>query len=244
MPVREDILAEYADSSEHTLEQLQETDAKIEKAIQENLHDHFDSSKLSGGYDYWLLESRGGLDNGVWLALNEFEIAEQLREGGIEYDIERVRRVAYASLEEAQSLGWTIEVGGGVARSYKDPFFFPIYVRFPNGWEAGERHLLQRFVEFISRYEMSPAESLDYIATTQGNFSNTEWSGIRDVEPEAVRKNVRQAKEKLTDDVLGASHEKATLRAVSVDEIPEDGPHDPDKDKFYIPTDPEVTDKE
>lgn len=62
------------------------------------------------------------------------------------------------------------------------------------------------------------------------------WGGKRNVQAEAVRKNVRQAKEKLGDGELGAAHERTRIRAVSTDEIPADGPHDPETDVFYVPT--------
>lgn len=49
----------------------------------------------------------------------------------------------------------------------------------------------------LLRSGLSPAEALDYWATVEGDYSQSEWGGVRGVGRKAVNKNVRQAKRKL-----------------------------------------------
>ena len=49
----------------------------------------------------------------------------------------------------------------------------------------------------LLRSGLSPAEALDYWATTEGEYSQSEWGDVRGVGRKAVNKNVQQAKRKL-----------------------------------------------
>ncbi|WP_139135995.1 hypothetical protein, partial [Haladaptatus sp. W1] len=70
-----------------------------------------------------------------------------MREADIDYTPEKLFTVASAYLEEFQAQDLTIAIPGPIARSYEDPFFFPIHVRYPDGWEDGKWHTYQRFEE-------------------------------------------------------------------------------------------------
>lgn len=231
--IQDDYLRSAAAKSEYTEEELTQVAKDLQTAIQSRFNKHFERCHLSSGRDYWLLEEA----DGVWLAFTKSEIAEELTKANIEYDWEKVVRVAYSYLHEFQDRGLTIKVPGVIARQLKDPFFLPIFVSYPDSWKQSEYYTLQRFEQLVWRYEMSPAEALDYWAVERQSQSPHEWARKRGVQPEAVRKNVRQAKDKLNKKDTGASHENATLRVVSVDEIPSGEPHDADEDVFYIPTD-------
>lgn len=236
MVLTEASLTEAAAESTYTREELSQTDQRLEQAIQSRIHYHFKRCRLRRGPNYWLLEDSRG-DPGFWLALNKYDLTEEMREADYDYDSGRLFTVAYAYLEAFQSDGRTIAVPGTVGRSYDDPFFFPIHVRYPETWRDGEWHTLQRFQECVSRYEMSPAEALDYWAVERMGEQPADWAGKRDVQPEAVRKNVRQARQKRQDDELGSTHENGDIHPVAVEEVPDGRPHDAEADLFYVPTD-------
>ncbi|WP_395166366.1 hypothetical protein [Natrinema pallidum] len=238
MTLNNQYLTEAAAKSEYTVEELQETAEKLEDAIQSRLHKHFKRCRLESGYNYWLLEDYG---DSVWLAFNEFELQEEMRRADIEFDPGRLFTVASGYLQQFQSDDITLAVPGPVARSYEDPFFYPIRVRYPDGWDDGQQHTFNRFQELVWRFDLSPAEALDFWVVERMGQDAIDWSGKRGVQPEAVRKNVRQAREKVGNE-YGASHERETLRVVRADEVPSGKPHDPDKDLFYVPT--EVPDDE
>jgi len=229
-------LEKAAENNDFTLSDLKETEEKLQSAIQSRLNKHWKRSRLKSGEDYWLLEG----NHGVWLAFNDYELHEELRETKTECDSHLVKAVAFAHLEGFQERGTTIAVPGGLARYHKSNFWYPIYVPFPDEWRNGEWHSLQRLQELVSRYELSPAEALDYWAVERHNEDAVRWGGKRNVQPEAVRKNIRQAKEKLNDEDLGAAHETERFQIVPTDEVPDDKPHDEEKDLFYIPTTEQV----
>lgn len=238
--INEKFLKEYAAESEFTTEELLETAENLEIAIQNRLNKHFKSSCLRSGSNYWLIED----SSGVWLAFTRFELGEELRRADMEFNEVKLTKVATAYLDQFQRNGVTIEVPGTIARQIEEPVFYPIYVRYPDNWENGQYHSLQQFQELVWRYDMTPAEALDYWVAEYMNRGAADWAAKRDVEPEAVRKNVRQAKEKLTDESLGASHENSNLRTVSIDEIPSGEPYDEENDRYYMPMKDSVEDVE
>lgn len=233
---KQDYMEKAAANNDFTLSDLKETEEKLQSAIQSRLNEHWKRSRLQSGEDYWLLED----NHGVWLAFNDYELHEELRKAKIECDSDLVKVVAFAYLEEFQQRDATLAVPGGIARYHKSDLWYPIYVPFPDEWRNGEWHSLQRLQELVSRYKLSPAEALDYWAIERHNEDAISWGGKRNVQPEAVRKNVRQAKEKLNDGDLGAAHETEQIQIVSTDEVPNEKPHDNEKDLFYIPTEEQV----
>lgn len=239
MVLQEQYLKEAASKTKYTIDELEETAEHLENAIQSRFHEHFERCRLDSGNDYWLYQDGKYT---VWLAFNEFELQDEMRRADIEFEPGRLAAVASAHLHKFQSSGITIAVPGPVARSYRDPFFYPIHVRYPEGWDDGEWHAFNRLKELVWRYDMTPAEALDYWAVERMSRDSIEWGGSRGVQPEAVRKNVRQAKEKLQSEEGGAAHERETLRAVPEEEVPSGDPHDQDEDLFYVPT--EVPDEE
>lgn len=229
-------LSKVAAETTHTISDLRETADKLEQAIQSRLPEHFQSSRLYSGLDYWVLEHQDGRDRGIWLAFNKFELHEEMRETDIEFGSKRLLAVAHAHLDQFQALDLTLAIPGPISRKYEDPFFFPIFVSYPPNWEDSEWNTYQRFEELVGRYGLTPAEALDYWVLTRTNFNPTDWAGTRDVHPEAVRKNVRQAKDKMADIDAEPRRERNQIRAVDIDDIPDDSPHDTDTDLFYIPT--------
>lgn len=236
--IDQEYLEDVALNSEKTLDELIDVAENLHDAIQSRLNKNFEKFRLQSGENQWLGEEA----NGVWIAFTKFGLKEELRQVDIELEYEDVVTIGYAYLSEFQRSERTIAIPGTFARQLKEPFFLPVFIEYTDEWLAGEYHTLLRFQELIWRYEMSPAEALDYWATQRKAQDSTEWSGLRGVEPEAVRKNVRQAKEKIQDDVLGSTHERSNLRIVSTDEIPEDGVHDKEEDIFYILTDEALDD--
>ena len=238
MALGNDIAKEIAAQNEYTIDDLRDADQKLEGAIQSRLHNHFERCRLKTGSDYWLFEDLGG--QSVWLAFTEHDLQEELRKTDTDIPYERLITVAEAYLEEFQEHGITLAMPGMLARQLKEPFYFPIRVRYPDGWKDGEWHSYQRIEELVFRYEMSPAEALDWWAVERMNKDSTEWATKRGVGAEAIRKNVRQAKAALEDDELGVTREGEIVQVVSSDEVPSGGPHDPEKDLFYVPTEEQI----
>ena len=54
----------------------------------------------------------------------------------------------------------------------------------------------ERIIQLF-REGLTPAEAVDYWAITYGGFSQSEWGDVRNVERQAVNKNVNQAKRKI-----------------------------------------------
>jgi hypothetical protein len=240
MAVKDQYLTEVAAESAFTREELATAAEVVEQTLQDRLLRHYERAQLRGGTDYWLLRIEQGNDPGVWLAFTIQELKQELREP--DYDVEsgQLSAVAIAYLEQFQAMGYTVGVPGSIARSIKDPVFYPIYVGYPEGWKDGEYNTLQRFQRLLARFDLSPAEALDYWAMERMNKTANDWSSVRGVDPEAVRKNVRQAEEKiqtLRDDDTERPYETNRLRVVDLEELPSGDPHDPDKDMFYVPMD-------
>lgn len=240
MAVKHQYLTEVAAESTFTREQLATAAEVVEKALQDRLPRHYEHSRLRSGTDYWLLNNNQGTDAGVWLAFTIEELKKELRETGYDVESGQLAAVAIAHLEQFQAMGYTVGVPGPIARRTKDPAFYPIYVEYPEGWQDGEYNTLQRFQRLLARFDLSPAEALDYWAMERMNKASYDWSSVRGVGPEAVRKNVRQAEEKietLREDETETPYETNRLRVVDLEEVPSGDPHDPDKDMLYVPTD-------
>jgi hypothetical protein len=230
MAVKERYLRDVASETEYTFDELSETAESLERAIQNNLHKHFRRCRLESGYDYWILEEDSSY-MGLWLALNESELVSEMR--GVDWcsDNARLLAVGSAHLHQFRDRGLTVEIPGGAARAYKTPFFYPIRVMYPDGWEDGRYHTHQRFEELVARYDLSPSEALDYWVAGRGNLETYDWAAKRGVQPEAVRKNIRQARDKLSDEDRGATHEKAKLTAVLHEDVDEF--YDEERDVYY-----------
>jgi hypothetical protein len=108
-------------------------------------------------------------------------------------------------------------------------------VQKPEQWQLGEAHALQMFEAYTSRANMTASEALDYWVTQRMNKSPAEWAGYRDVGGEAVRKNRRQAKEKVNENGLGSGYEENDIQVASRDDLPEDGVYDEEEDRYFMP---------
>jgi hypothetical protein len=229
----EEHLKELAANTEYTLNELDATAETLQETLQERLNKLFENNRLHSEDDYWLIDMSGG----AWIGFSIMELAEELRRTGHEYDNAQLQAVAYAHLEYFQdTMEMTVAVPAPVARRLEDAFIFPIYVSYPEEWRECQTHVLLRFQELVWRYGMSPAEALDYWVTEIQGQKLSMWAGKRGVEPEAVRKNVRQAREKIEDESLGAASKETNIRAVSLQEVPEDSPYDEEEGIFYVPT--------
>lgn len=238
MGLKEEYLTEVAAEFEWTRDQLASTASKVEKALQERLPKHYENSHLHGGRDHWLMTVEQGVSPGVYLGFNKRELARELREAGYEAEPGQVGAVAIAHLDQFQDMGFTVGVPGAIARQISDPVFYPVFVEYPEGWQNGEYHSLQRFQHLLGNFGLTPAEALDYWAMQRMGKDANDWAGVRGVDPAAVRKNSRQAREKMEgvrEDETESPYESSRLRVVDLQEIPSGDPHDPDKDMFYVP---------
>ena len=229
----DEFVRESAAESEYTVSQVEEAVQTIHDAVQDNLYDHYDDALNSGGPDHLLYE----IGDEVYFALSPLEVVKEVRDYGAELDKYLVIAGADAYLRFFQDNGHTVSISGTLARHRSHPNFYPIRVFKTEEWKRGEAHALQMFQAYTSRAEMSAAEALDYWASNRMRDGAMGWAGYRDVGPEAVRKNRRQAEEKLDENGLGSGHENNDIRAVPTEKIPENGTHDEDEDRYYIPTD-------
>lgn len=72
----------------------------------------------------------------------------------------------------------------------------PFVIDYPENWARARENIQSHWGHFFS-HGFSPAEAIDYWMTQKTEFTPENWAKVRDVQPEAVRKNVRQAKDKL-----------------------------------------------
>lgn len=76
----------------------------------------------------------------------------------------------------------------------------PFVIDYPKNWVRA-RGAVHGHWGYFFHQGLSPAEVVDYWMIEKTEFTPDNWAKIRDVQPEAVRKNVRQAKEKLPRDL-------------------------------------------
>ncbi|RBI60076.1 hypothetical protein DMJ13_20640 [halophilic archaeon] len=73
----------------------------------------------------------------------------------------------------------------------------PFIIDYPDNWALARDMIHQHWGYFLHQ-GLSPAELLDYWIVQKTEFTPKNWAKVRDVHPEAVRKNIRQAKNKLS----------------------------------------------
>jgi len=86
--------------------------------------------------------------------------------------------------------------GHSVAEHPEDMISFVIQLPPQESWNWVTRELALWFEE-LAKGGMTPAEMLDYWAVEEQGYTPKDWAEPRGVSAEAVRKNVRQAEEKL-----------------------------------------------
>jgi hypothetical protein len=237
-------LTTYAAESSYTLSELKDAHETIVADLQSSLTDIYEQAVLRGDYpDRWVMEYR---DKGVWLAYSHTEMFHRVREMDADIDMEVVELVLFASLDHMQHRDkYTLSVPGGLLRNRgsaradrDDPFYCPVFVPFPDQWKSGQRYTLHQFERLVSQYGLSPAEAMDYWVVDCQNVSPRSWAKLRGVTADAVRKNIRQAKEAFSEGGVDTKHDSITIEVAPLSEIPDDTPHDEDRDRFFTPVDP------
>jgi hypothetical protein len=241
MALNDRFLREASAEVNFTAEEIKSASEQVQSAIFERITEHFRDSRLRSGPDYWMLDCDTPT-KGVWLAFTLDQLQRELKKTDREINGELLQSVAEAYLMRFYEMGLTVRFSVQRAKTRTDPSYYPIYVSFPEEWRDSEWHTVQRFEELLLRYNMSPAEALDYWATENIGMSATDWASKRQVDPEAVRKNVRQAKKKFEPKETGATNEVNKIRAASVEEIPEEGVVDENDGLVYMPA-PRVSGK-
>jgi len=229
----EEAIRDAAAESEYAIEEVERVAQVIHDAVQDNLYEHYDGALNSGGADNLLYE----IGDEVIFALSPYDLFREVRDYGEEVENGLVLTAAEAFLKNFQAGGETVAVAGTLARSRDPPMFYPIKVFKTDEWKRGEAHALQMFEAYTSRAKMSASEALDYWATERMGHTPEKWAGYRDVGSEAVRKNRRQAKDKIGENGLGSGHENNNIHVAFLDDVPEDGPYDEDEDRYLVPED-------
>jgi hypothetical protein len=228
-----DHLTEAAAHSEYTVDELKEAEEKLERVLRGELIEEFKKARLRSGPDRWLLQEAHR--QGYWLGYTEYELNEFVRESDEEIEEELIWRIAHSHLERFQEMGLTFSISGTRGRSLKDAMHYPIYVEVTDDWRRGEYNAFQRLTEHVSRYGLSPAEALDYFAVERFNMEPHEWAARRDVQPEAVRKNVRQARDKFEEVKSTHEYERRNFQLHKLKDVAETAPHDEENDRFIVP---------
>ncbi len=233
----EEAIRETAADSEYTAEAIEEAVKVVHDAVQSNLYDHYDSALNSGGPDNLLYE----IGSEVFFAFSPREVLRQVKDYDDSFDNQLILLAIEANLNDFQADGRTISISGTLARHRDPPAFYPIGVQKTDEWQRGEAHALQMFEAYTSRAEMSASEALDYWATERMGKRADRWAGFRNVGAEAIRKNRRQAREKVSENGLGSGHENNDIYAVKKEDTPEDGVYDDDEDRYFMPFDGYLT---
>lgn len=231
--VRDSIIAETAEASGYSVEEVRRAVRVIHDAVRENLHEHYKRCWLEGGLDYHLFE----VDDEVWFAMGRAEVADDLRSVDKELDLQLQAVGASAYQAQFQSNGDTISLYRNIVEQRENPMLYPIGTTKSEEWQRGEYHVMQVLQAFVNRAEMSPAEALDYWATEHRHNPPSEWAGSRRVGVEAIQKNQRQAEEKLAENGLGSGHDVNDVRVENEEDIPEDGVYDEEEERYYVPID-------
>jgi len=230
--ISDSIVTEVAAESEYPIEDLERAIMDVNDALQSRFTYHYKEAKLRRGTDH--LAMRLG-DSDFWFALTFRDVIGEVRRADLDIERKLLFHVADAHLADFQDSGFTLSIPLKLARRRKDPMYYPIHVDPPQEWSEVRYHTFQQLREFTSRHEMTAAEALDFWISEEANVSNNEWAAYRGVDPEAVRKNIRQAKEKYGDPNLGASLPEQRILTERLEEIPEGDRIPQDDDRMYIP---------
>lgn len=229
--LREEYITSAASESDYGVEEVRDAVRQIHDAVQANLLDHYERCWLSGGLDYHLYD----IDDEVWFALGEERVVEDLRDQDTEIS-PGLRRTALAAFRDAfQANGDTITLYRNIAERRTDPMFYPVCVQKSEEWVRGEQHTMQMFEAFVSRSKMSAAEALDYWATEFMDEGAATWCGKRDVSAEAVRKNRRQAQEKMAEYGFGDEYDVNDIHVDKAENGPDEGVFDEGSERYYVP---------
>lgn len=229
--VRPRIIEETAEDSDYSVEEISDAIQTIHDAIRSNLHDHYERCWLSGGMDYHLYE----LDDQVWFAMGDHEIRDDLRKADMDLEFGLQVTASEAFRDEFQVNGKTISMYRNIVERRSDPMLYPVATTKSEGWQEGEFHAYQTLKALVNRPQMSPAEALDYWVVEHLGTGQSEWAGARRVGEEAVRKNVRQAREKISEKGLGSGYDVNDIRVVDAEDWPDDSVFDEDRNRYYLP---------
>lgn len=186
--MRENKIREIAQTEAVTAGQLSTILDRIEEAAQRSLDEYLDAAWNAPGSETTLVAENAGayvfaVEAGTWEAISE-KLSLNDRE---------VSAARTAHEEHASDL---------LTTTASPRFSFDereaLVVNYPDNWD-----FCQEMVEWkLSRWAfwgLSPAEILDYWMVEERSWEPRQWANERQVGAEAVRKNVRQAREKLND---------------------------------------------
>lgn len=230
-PIPEEHIVAIAADSKHTTDEIAEATRILHDVIQSRLPTHYEKCWHKGGKNHLLFNFNG--QDAAFFAFNSYDLKDELRHSDDNLSDELLILAAESNLRFFQKqMGYSVSISKSTCAKITDPVYYPLYVEKTQEWKNGYYHAMQMFKRYLYQYEMSAAEALDYWALEKTNTDTTEWSTVRRVGREAVRKNSRSGSEKLTDESLGKTHEKNQISAVNVEDVPDDLK---DEDRVYIP---------
>jgi hypothetical protein len=184
--MRFDKIREVAQTEAVTAGRLSEVLDEIEANAKRSLDDFLDSAWNGTGSEFSLVAETGGsyvfaVDSATWETISE-KLSLNDRE---------VSAAKTAHREHASDL---LVTTAAARRSFDERD--ALVVGYPENWEFCREMMEWQFSRWAF-YELSPAEILDYWMVEERGWPPQQWSNDRQVGAEAVRKNVRQAREKL-----------------------------------------------
>lgn len=119
---------------------------------------------------------------------------------GADFDEKEIKAAKEWHMARGRDLAITNKMGGTTDLEEGELY---LVIRLPlvENWQWVESDLSMWF-EQLGEQGLTPAEMLDFWAIETCGYSPREWSESRGVTPEAVRKNARQAKQKISDPSL------------------------------------------
>lgn len=234
LPITEDAIRTVAADVDRTAEEIGAAVETLHDVIDAKLLEHYKKCWLEGGDNHRILSFPA--DNAVWFAFNRLQLEKEVRESDYELEPDLIIYAAQAnkvSLNETWDA--TIKMPVQFARKYTNIAYYPIRISKSDDWERGIQHVMQIFENYLFNYDMSPAEALDLWAVDRMDMQAWEWAKVRQVGDEAVRKNVRQARDKFSDDENGRTYDVNDISTAKIEDIPDEF-HDTENDMIYMPT--------
>lgn len=213
-------LESKSEETEWSLDELIDTNNKLQDVFQENYNQHVVESQIGDGYDYILKRCVSDDIHGFWMGLTEDDLYNTFQQSSVvdEFNRKRLFDVAASHFSLFQSMGYTVGVPPAVDEKLPTPFHYAVRIERPNDAYSAEECVSSEFRIFLKKYDFNPAEAIDYWAIEIVGYSPKEWASDRGVGAEAVRKNVRQARSK-----MGEKSKEKSLQAIEIEKINNSG---------------------
>lgn len=187
---------------------------RLNTAIGDQLFKQYTRSFTGGGPHNFILEHR----DFVVFAYHRGELSDFLDKPATS-DAVRAAEIAH-SYQAQEKHGFGLSVSNSVLSNLKEPYrvYTPIFVDYPDDWETAQLIGAFRLLESF-QWGVTPAEAVDHWLFELQAVDMQKLGGLRDVEYESMRKNVKRAQQKFQNDENQPYYDVNDIRSLNLDQI-------------------------